>query len=134
MINKTVLTRLANEEKESINYFLNEIELSKDNKEKNMLCKLYLKTLQEYSNLRELIISRIFENTNEGMNEKVYKIESEIKDIIEVSPKGWGDANFEVILEDSIVIIDRKEINRYGLDTTDKFKIAIVIAYLHMGE
>lgn len=134
MIDKTVLTRLADEEKESINYYLNEIELSKDNKEKDMLLKLYLKTRQEYSNLRELIVSRIFENTNEGMNEKVYKIESEIKDIIEVSPKGWGDTNFEVILEDSIVIIDRKEINRYGLDTTDKFKIAIVIAYLHMGE
>lgn len=134
MIDKTVLTRLADEEKESINYYLNEIELSKDNKEKDMLLKLYLKTRQEYSNLRELIVSRIFENTNEGMNEKVYKIESEIKDIIEVLPKGWGDTNFEVILEDSIVIIDRKEINRYGLDTTDKFKIAIVIAYLHMGE
>lgn len=88
----------------------------------------------ENENIRQLIIGSLFKEDFEKMFKKVCDIEGKIKEVNEVLPPGWGDTSFEVILEDSIIVIDRKEIDRYDLDATDKFKIAIVIAYLHMGE
>lgn len=133
MINKkTVLEKLTEVSGKSEKYLLEEMEFATSEKEKKDLWKLYLKTAEQNSALRQVIVDRIFSGEhNEKANEEIFEIESEIEEVRENLGNGYNDYYYEVYFDDFFVEIEKWEIEKYGLDVNDKLKIAVIIHYFH---